>query len=679
MTEKQAKQRGTGKMTKLDRLCINTIRMLSADCIEKANSGHPGMPLGAAAMAYVLFTRFLRHNPLNPEWPDRDRFVLSAGHGSMLLYSLLHLTGYDLSLDELKNFRQWDSKTPGHPEYGLTPGVETTTGPLGQGFANGVGMAVAERYLAACFNRPGHEIVNHYIYGIVGDGDLMEGISHEAASLAGHLRLGRFICLYDDNHISIEGSTDLTFTENRLARFKAYGWHVQQVEDGNDLEAIEKAIIGAQKESERPSLIAVRTHIGYGSPNKQDTAGAHGEPLGSEEIKLTRENLGWPVDQPFFIPDEALNNFRQALDKGEKKEKQWREHFCAYEKAFPEKGKEWRRWIKGELPENWEKDIPFFSADSKGIATRAASGTVLNAVAPYLHNLLGGSADLGPSNKTLIKGEEDFQSGNHGGRNFHFGVREHAMGSILNGMALHGGLIPYGATFLVFSDYMRPAIRLAALMNLKVIYVFTHDSIGLGEDGPTHQPIDQLASLRAIPNLTVVRPCDANETAEAWKFALKKSKGPVALALTRQSVPTLDRKAFASADGLHRGAYILHDANDGKPEVILIASGSEVHIAIEAAQKIEEKGIAVRVVSMPSWELFERQPENYRRLVLPSNVKVRIAIEAASSQGWHRFVGSTGGLVTLDRFGASAPYKTLYEKFGITSDAVVEKALELLK
>ncbi|MCD6353536.1 MAG: transketolase, partial [Proteobacteria bacterium] len=467
--------------------------------------------------------------------------------------------------------------------------------------------------------------------------------------------------------------------ENRSARFEAYGWHVQQVEDGNDLEVIEKAIIEAQNESARPSLISVRTHLGYGSPNKQDTAGAHGEPLGSEEIKLTRENLGWPVDQPFFIPDEAIEYFRRAIDKGKEKEGEWRQCLLSYEKSFPEETKEWHRWMKGELPEDWEKDIPFFSEDSKGIATRAASGTVLNAVAPYLPNLLGGSADLGPSNKTSLKGEDDFQTGNYGGRNFHFGVREHAMGSILNGMALHGGLIPYGATFLVFSDYMRPAIRLAALMNLKIFYVFTHDSIGLGEDGPTHQPIDQLASLRSIPNLTVIRPCDANETAEAWKFALKKGKGPVALALTRQSAPTLDRKAFASADGLHRGAYILHDANDGNPYAILIASGSEVHIAIEAAQKIEEKGIAVRVVSMPSWELFERQPENYRRLVLPLSVKVRIAIEAGCSQGWHRFVGSGGGLVTLDRFGASAPYEILYRKFGITSDAVVEKALELLK
>jgi len=665
-------------MTRLDTLCINTIRMLSADSIEKAHSGHPGMPMGAAAMAYILFTRFLRHNPSNPEWPDRDRFVLSAGHGSMLLYSLLHLSGYDLPLNELENFRQWDSKTPGHPEYGHTFGVETTTGPLGQGFANCVGMAIAERYMANRFNHPGYEIVDHYTYGIVSDGDLMEGISHEAASLAGHLGLGKLIFLYDDNHISIEGSTDLTFTENRSARFKAYGWHVQSVEDGNDLEAIEKAIISAQEETLRPSLISVRTHLGYGSPNKQDTASAHGEPLGIEEIKRTKEKLGWPVDQMFFIPDEALEFFRRAIDKGSEEESVWRQRFHAYQEAFSEKSKEWQRWIKGDLPEDWEKDIPLFPVDSKGVATRAASGIVLNAVAPYVCNLIGGSADLGPSNKTSIKGEDDFQIENYGGRNFHFGVREHAMGSILNGIALHGGIIPYGGTFLVFSDYMRPAIRLAALMGLKVIYVFTHDSIGLGEDGPTHQPIDQLASLRAIPNLTVIRPSDANETAEAWKFAINGSEGPVAFALTRQNVPTLDPKVFAAADGLQQGAYILCDTNDGKPDVIFIASGSEVHIAIEAAEKIEKNGVGVRIVSMPSWELFEKQPEKYRSHVLPPDVKARIAIEAGCSQGWHRFVGSSGELVTIDHFGASAPYETLYQKFGITSDKVAEKAMKLL-
>ena len=665
-------------MTKLDDLCLNTIRMLSVDGVEKANSGHPGMPMGAAGMAYVLWTRFIRHNPLNPKWYDRDRFVLSAGHGSMLLYSLLHLTGYDLPLEELMNFRQWGSKTPGHPEYGLTPGVETTTGPLGQGFANGVGMAIAERYLAAHFNQSGHVIVDHYTYVIVGDGDLMEGISHEAASLAGHLGLGKLICLYDDNHISIEGSTDIAFTESRTARFEAYGWHVQKVDDGNDLEAIETAITEAQKETGRPSFIAVRTHIGYGSPNKQDKAVAHGEPLGTEEIRLTKENLGWPLEPPFLIPDEASTHFRKAVDKGEAIEARWQEDFSSYKEASPDLAKEWDIWMNGNLPEGWDSDIPAFPADKKGMATRVASGSVLNAVAPRLPNLLGGSADLAPSNKTEIKGEKDFQADIYEGRNLRFGVREHAMGSILNGMALHGGLMPYGGTFLVFSDYMRPAIRLAALMDLKVIYVFTHDSIGLGEDGPTHQPVEHLSSLRTIPNLTVIRPCDANETSEAWRYALESQQGPVALALSRQGLPTLDRTTFAPASGLSWGAYILHDTKDGKPDVILIATGSEVPIALEAYEKLEEKGVKARVVSMPSWELFDKQPEDYQCQVLPSEIKSRIAIEAGITQGWHRYVGSTGEVIGLDSFGASAPYKVLYEKFGITTDRVVGKALALL-
>ncbi|MBW2086978.1 MAG: transketolase, partial [Deltaproteobacteria bacterium] len=624
-------------------------------------------------MAYVLWTRFLRHNPLDPKWPNRDRFVLSAGHGSMLLYSLLHLTGYNLPLEELKNFRQWDSKTPGHPEYPLTPGVETTTGPLGQGFANGVGMAMAERYLAALFNRPGYEIIDHYTYGIVSDGDLMEGVSHEAASLAGHLGLGKLIYLYDDNRISIEGSTDLTFTENRIARFEAYGWHVQQVEDGNDLKAVAAAIAKAQQEKERPSLIAVRTHLGFGSPHKQDTASAHGEPLGSEEIRLTKENLGWPLDPLFLIPDDVLDHFRQAVDKGKESQGQWETLFRSYEEAFPEPTATWKRIMKDELPDDWEKGIPAFPGDPKGMATRVASGTVLNGIASLVPNLVGGSADLAPSNKTLIKGEDDFQRGLWQGRNLRFGVREHGMGSILNGMALHGGLIPYGGTFLVFSDYMRPSIRLAALMGLRVIYVFTHDSIGLGEDGPTHQPIEQLGALRVIPNLTVIRPCDANETAEAWRFALNHKNGPVALALTRQSVPTLEEEAFASS-GLHRGAYILSDADDQKPDVILMASGSEVHVAIAAAQKLGQKGVSVRVVSMPSWELFDRQPEDYRRQVLPSEIKTRIAIEAGVPHGWHRYVGGQGEVIGINRFGASAPYKVIYEKFGLTAEHVVEKA-----
>jgi len=663
----------------LDELCVNTIRMLAADAVEKAKSGHPGMPMGAAPMAYVLWTRFLRHNPLNPNWPDRDRFVLSAGHGSMLLYSLLHLTGYDLSLDELKNFRQWGSKTPGHPEYGLTPGVETTTGPLGQGFANGVGMALAERYLAVRFNHPGHEIINHYTYGIVSDGDLMEGVSHEAASLAGHLKLGKLIYLYDDNHISIEGSTDLTFTENRAGRFVTYGWHVQKVADGNNLEALSKAILEAQKESQRPSLIAVRTHIGYGSPNKQDTAGAHGEPLGAEEIEKTKKNLGWPLEPPFLVPDEALQHFRQSIAKGNKLESQWQEDFRIYEKNFPEPAAEWQRWIRGELPQAWQKRIPAFPADVKGTATRVSSGTVLNAIAPAIPNLVGGSADLAPSNKTLIDGETDYQPDDYRGRNLRFGVREHGMGSILNGMALHGGFIPYGGTFLVFSDYMRPAIRLAALSGLKVIYIFTHDSIGLGEDGPTHQPIEHLAALRAIPNLTVIRPCDANETAQAWQAALEHSGGPVALVLARQSVPTLDRERFAPAAELHKGAYVLKEPRDKKPDVILIASGSEVDVALRASEQIEENDVAVRVVSMPSWEIFEAQSADYRRHVLPADVRAKIAIEAGSPQGWDRYVGPEGQIIALDRFGASAPYRILYEKFGITTDRVAEKALALVE
>ncbi|MGD9076059.1 MAG: transketolase [Desulfobacteraceae bacterium] len=665
-------------MTSLDELCVNTIRMLSADGVEKANSGHPGMPMGAATVAYVLWTRYLKHNPENPDWPDRDRFVLSAGHGSMLLYSLLHLTGYDLSLDELKNFRQWGSKTPGHPESHITKGVETTTGPLGQGFANGVGMAIAERYLAAHFNRAGHDIVDHHIYGIVSDGDLMEGVSHEAASLAGHLKLGNIIYFYDDNHISIDGSTDLAFTENRVDRFKAYGWHVHSVEDGNDIKAIDKAIRIAQEEKGRPSLISVRTHIGYGSPNKQDTASAHGEPLGAEELKLTKENLGWPLEPEFLIPEEALKQFRKSLEKGKAWEKEWTDRFQAYEKTHPKLAAECQRWMSGQFPDGWEREIPSFPADPKGVATRVASGTVLSAVAPILPNLIGGSADLAPSNKTFVKGGEVFQGGQYAGRNFHFGVREHGMGSIMNGMALHGGVIPYGGTFLIFSDYMRPPIRLAAMMGLKVIYIFTHDSIGLGEDGPTHQPIEQLAALRAIPNLTVLRPCDANETAEAWRFALKHEEGPVALALTRQGLPILDRVKFASADGLFRGGYVLSDDGDKEPDIILMSSGSEIHIALEAANKLREKDVAVRVVSMPSWELFDKQPEAYRDQVLPPEINTRIAIEAGATQGWHGYLGNKAAVIGIDHFGASAPYKILYEKFGITAERAVEKALQLL-
>lgn len=664
--------------TNLDELCVNTIRMLSADGVEKANSGHPGMPMGAAAMAYVLWTRFLRHNPANPEWPNRDRFVLSAGHGSMLLYSLLHLTGYNLPLKELQNFRQWESKTPGHPEHGITPGVETTTGPLGQGFANGVGMAIAERFLAATFNRDGFNPIDHFTYGIVSDGDLMEGLSHEAASLAGHLGLGKLIYLYDDNQISIEGSTEISFTENRLARFEAYRWHVQQLEDGNDLQAIEAALAAAKQETTRPSFISVRTHIGYGSPNKQDTAGVHGEPLGPDEIKLTKQNLNWPQQPPFHLPGEALEWFRKALETGAQQEQDWQEIYNEYQQAHPDLAAAWQGWMSGQLPDGWSRDIPIFETDPKGMATRVASGTVLNSVATRIPNLIGGSADLAPSTKTIISGEKDLQSNQFGGRNMRFGVREHAMGSILNGMSLHGGLRPYGATFLIFSDYMRPAIRLAALMKLQIIYVFTHDSIGLGEDGPTHQPIEHLASLRAIPNLTVIRPCDANETAQAWKAALTNQNGPTALALTRQGLPTLDRNTLAAADGLQRGGYILSDPDAGPAQVILIASGSEVSIALKAASQLSTRNVAARVVSMPSWELFDDQPEDYRRKVLPPETPLRVAVEAGSRQGWSRYVGLSGAVVGLDHFGASAPSGVLYEKFGITVENVVEKALALL-
>jgi len=667
----------TSNHSDLDHLCINTIRTLAMDGVQKANSGHPGMPMGTADMAYVLWTQFLKHNPANPAWPDRDRFILSAGHGSMLLYSLLHLTGYDLPLDELKNFRQWGSRTPGHPEYGLTPGVEMTTGPLGQGFATGVGMAIAERFLAAHFNRPGHTIVDHFTYAIVSDGDLMEGISHEAASLAGHLRLGKLIYLYDDNGITIEGSTDLAFSEDVAARFRAYGWHVQQV-DGYDLAAIAGAIRAAQAETMRPSLIIARTHIGFGSPHKQDTAGVHGSPLGEEELRLTKQNLGWPVEPPFHIPDQALARFRQAVERGRDRETDWQTRFAAYAAAYPELAAEWEMAMSGELPPGWDADLPVFKPEDGPLATRVASGKVLNALAPRLPTLIGGSADLASSNKTYLNGQGDFEADTPGGRNLHFGVREHAMGAILNGLTLHGGVITYGGTFLVFSDYMRPAIRLAAMMELPVIYVFTHDSIGIGEDGPTHQPIEQLAALRAIPGLTVIRPADANETVEAWRVALTHGDGPVALALTRQKLPTLDRARLASADGLARGAYILAEAENGQPEVIIIATGSEVHVALAAQELLAQRGVAARVVNMPSWELFERQPRDYRHAVLPPAITARLAVEAGVAQGWHRYVGPAGDVVSIERFGASAPYKVLWEKFGFTAENVATRALALL-
>jgi len=661
----------------IDELSINTIRFLSVDAVQQANSGHPGLPMGAAPMAYVLWTKFLRHSPRNPGWPDRDRFVLSAGHGSMLLYSLLHLSGYDLSLEDLKNFRQWGSKTPGHPEYGDTPGGETTTGPLGQGFATGVGMAIAERHLAAKFNKQDNEIVGHYTYGIVSDGDLMEGLSHEAASLAGHLKLGKLIYLYDDNHISIEGKTDIAFSEDRLKRFDAYGWHVQQVDDGNDLEAIAQALETARNTNDRPSLIAVRTSIGFGSPNRQDTPKAHGEPLGDEERKLTKENLGWPLEPLFHIPAEVLSHFRKSVDNGLDLEQQWTTSFRNYMDEYPDQGTMFEKQLKGELPTDWDKDIPVFEPDPKGKATRVTSGLVLNAIAKNVPALMGGSADLAPSNKTWIDNEGNFQADSYEQRNIHFGVREFAMTAVLNGMALHGGFIPYGGTFLIFSDYMRPAIRLACLMKQHVIYVLTHDSIGLGEDGPTHQPIEHLASLRVIPNLTVLRPADANETAEAWKSAIKNNKGPTVLALTRQSLPTLDRSVFGPADALHRGAYVLKDAT-GTPDAIVLASGSEVKLALEAAENLAKDGTSVRVVSVPSWELFEEQPQDYKNSVLPENVTARVAIEAGATQGWHKYVGANGIVVGLDHFGASAPINDLFTNFGITADAVVQAVKKLI-
>jgi transketolase len=677
----------------LDNLCINTIRFLSVDAVEKANSGHPGLPMGAAPMAYVLWTRFLRHNPTNPRWFNRDRFVLSAGHGSMLLYSLLHLTGYDLPLAQIKQFRQWGSKCPGHPERGMTPGVETTTGPLGQGFANGVGMAIAEGYLAERFNRPGYQIVNHYTYALVSDGDLMEGVSSEAASLAGHLKLGKLICLYDDNHITLSASTHITFTEDRARRFEAYGWHTQTVENGNDLDAIDCALRAAQAERERPSLILVRTHIGYGSPHKQDTFEAHGSPLGEQEVNSTKQALGWPLDPPFYIPHQALRHFRLALENGKRAEAEWNVRFAEYSTAFPELARDFQQGVAGALPEGWDADIPIFPADSKGMATRAASGKVLNAIAQKLPSLIGGSADLDPSTRTALNAMGDFENpsdeaGNlqgstgggwsYAGRNLHFGVREHAMGAIANGLAVHGGVIPFTATFLIFSDYMRPAIRLAALMGQGVIFVFTHDSIALGEDGSTHQPIEQLASLRAIPNLLVIRPCDANETAMAWRVAFESRKRPVALILTRQDVPTLDRTKYSAADGLRRGAYVLADAHNGEPDIILIATGSEVSLIVEACQKLTENEIKARIVSMPSWELFEAQSQSYRDSVLPPSVRLRLAVEAGVTQGWHRYVGEQGAVIGVDRFGASASGKVMMREYGFTVDQVCERAMTLM-
>ncbi len=663
----------------LDDICINTIRTLAMDAVQKANSGHPGAPMGLAPAGYVLWTKILKHNPQNPLWPDRDRFVLSGGHASMLLYSLLHLTGYDLTLDDLQNFRQWESKTPGHPEYTHTPGVETTTGPLGQGFANAVGMAMAERFLAKRFNCPDFNIIDHHTFVMCGDGDLMEGVCSEAASLAGHLGLGKLIVIYDDNKISIEGSTEIAFTEDVAMRFKAYNWQVLEVKDGNNIEAIFDALKAAKAETGRPSMIKLRTQIAFGSPNKQGSADAHGAPLGVDEVCLTKKNLGCADDQDFCVGDEALNVFRNCIQKGKETERLWQDLYRSYSEKYPELATEWNNFVEGKLPDGWDSDIPDF-VGSGPVATRSASGQVLNAIAGKVINLMGGSADLAPSNKTIINGSHDFQKDSPDGRNIRFGVREHAMGAILSGMALHKGIRPYGGTFLVFADYMRPSIRLAALMKLPVIYVFTHDSIAVGEDGPTHQPVEHLASLRIIPNLLVIRPADATETAEAWRQAILSTDRPVALILSRQKLEVISRgdNAFPSASNLANGAYVLSDS-DGKPDIILMASGSEVQLVLKAKALLKDKGIQVRVISMPCQEFFNDMPEEYREKVLPKNITARIAVEAGVPMGWERYVGTDGAVIGIDHFGASAPGGTLMEKFGFTVENVVSKALEILK
>lgn len=665
---------------KLDELCINTLRFLAVDAVQKANSGHPGLPLGAAATAYTLWDRFLRYNPHDPKWPNRDRFVLSAGHGCALLYALLHVTGFDLPLDQLKQFRQWQSHTPGHPEYWIAPGVEATTGPLGQGFGNAVGMAIAEEALAARFNKTGYQIIDHFTYVLASDGDLMEGVASEAASLAGHLRLGKLIVLYDDNKISIEGGTDLAFTEDRRARFAAYGWHTQEVTDGNDVEAVAAAIEEARQNKDRPSFIDVHTHIGYGSPHKQDKASAHGEPLGEDEVRLTKGALGWPLEPLFYKPDEAMNHFQLAAKRGKALQAEWESLFKDYSQKYPELATEFERRMRRKLPENWDRDLPTFTSHDGPLATRAASGKALNAVAPYLPELMGGSADLAPSTNTLIKDAGNFEPDNRAGRNMHFGVREHSMGAVLNGMALHGGLIPYGATFLIFSDYMRPPMRLAAMSGLGVIYVFTHDSIGLGEDGPTHQPVEQLLGLRAVPNMVVIRPADANETAAAWKIALEHRDGPVTLVLTRQKLPILDVSAYPQIPaGVRHGAYILVQAsNVGEPDIVLVATGSEVQVVLSAREKLQSDNVAARVVSMPSWNLFDKQSKAYRDQIFPPGIPI-LAVEAAASLGWRPYLGQGVDVIGVDRFGASAPGDVVMREYGFSPDNVRTRALELLK
>lgn len=659
----------------LDQCCVNVIRTLSMDAVQKANSGHPGAPMGLAPAGYVLWTRIMKHNPRNPDWPDRDRFVLSAGHASMLLYSLLYLTGYDVSLEDIQEFRQWGSKTPGHPEYGHTPGVETTTGPLGQGLANAVGMAMAERHLAARFNRPGHAIMDHFTYVICGDGDMMEGVASEAASLAGHLGLGRLICIYDDNKISIEGPTDITFTEDVAQRFNAYHWHVLRVEDGNDLAAVEDALREARAEDERPSLIVLSTQIAYGSPNKQGSSDAHGAPLGEQEVCLAKDYLGCDKDQLFCVPHDTLAHYRQTAQRGQAAEDRWQALYAAYAKEHPDLADQWVNAVTHFLPRDWDKDVAAFEPGDGPVATRAASGKALNALAQRISTLMGGSADLAPSNNTFLKGLPEFQKGSYHGRNIRFGVREFAMGAIMSGLFLHGGIRPYGGTFLVFADYVRPAIRLAALMKLPLIYVLTHDSVAVGEDGPTHQPVEHLASLRAIPNVTVLRPCDANETVDAWVQAIRTTNSPVVLALSRQNLPVLDRRQTGGR--LARGGYVLSDCQ-GKPDILLIATGAEAHLALKAQQLLEAKRIAARVVNMPSWELFEKNSDQYKKEVLPPEVAARLAVEAGVSMGWARYVGSAGKVVGIDTFGASAPGGVVLEKFGFTAENVAAQAEAML-
>jgi len=666
------------KQQKIEELSINTIRLLAVDAIQKANSGHPGMPMGVAPIGYLLYKKIMKHNPANPKWKNRDRFVLSGGHGSMLLYSLLHLSGYEVSLDDLKNFRQWGSITPGHPEFGVTSGVETTTGPLGQGLANAIGMAVAQKHLASIFNKENFNILDHYIYVEAGDGDLMEGLSHEAASFAGHNKLGKLILFYDDNKITIDGATSISNSDDAAKRFEAYNWHVQYVDDGNDLDKLTNAVQNAQAESEKPSIIITSTTIGYGSPNKQGTSGVHGSPLGDEEVILTKKYFGFPEDKSFYIPEEVSEHFSDVKMKGNKNEKEWSDLFKEYSTKYPEEAELFKEVMDGNYGDSWIEKLPKFENYGESIATRSASGAVLNAIAPELPTLFGGSADLTPSNNTDIKGSPDFSADTPDGSYIRYGVREHAMAAIMNGMALYGGVIPYGGTFMVFSDYLRPSIRLAAISKIKPIYVFTHDSIGLGEDGPTHQPIEHAAALRSIPGLYFLRPADANETVEAWKFAISSKGSPVAIALTRQKLLILDRNKYASADGLNKGAYILKDS-DGTPDIILLASGSEVDLALKAADRFEEENIKARVVSFPCWELFDQQSDDYKESVLPNDVRARLSIEAGVKQGWEKYVGLDGDSISIEKYGASAPYKTLFEKYGFTVENVIEKGKKLVE